>query len=357
MKKILVITHQLSRTGAPIVLLDLIRTCREQNYQIDVISMLEGELREELEKDNIPVTIQEHFVSDVDAFLDKVAGYDLVIANTLITYEAIHILKFTQIPVIWWLHEGEQYFEYFKSVIPDLATLPQNIHVYSVGHYVQEVIQRRYGVRTDILHFGIEDIPPAKKLDYDREKMVFLTCGTYSKVKAQDILCEAIRRIPEVYQKKAEFYFVGNTELVDEEVYQSVCSLEKEQMNVHILPGMPHMKMLEFMEGTDCLIVPSRIDPIPTVAAEIMMKERICLCTDICGIAHYIQDGENGYLAKTENVDDLSKKICQVMQERTKHEKIAKNGRKIFEQHFAKAIIEPKIIQMVDWYIGDKAEV
>lgn len=48
MKRILVITHQLSRTGAPVVLLDVIRICKDQKYYIDVITMLDGELREEL---------------------------------------------------------------------------------------------------------------------------------------------------------------------------------------------------------------------------------------------------------------------------------------------------------------------
>ena len=67
-KKILIITHQLSRTGAPIVLLDMIQVLLKQGYQLEVITMLDGELREELQKMNIPLKVQEHFMDQTEAF-------------------------------------------------------------------------------------------------------------------------------------------------------------------------------------------------------------------------------------------------------------------------------------------------
>ena len=42
--RILFITHQLSRTGAPIVLLDMIKLCKREGADIDVITMMDGEL-------------------------------------------------------------------------------------------------------------------------------------------------------------------------------------------------------------------------------------------------------------------------------------------------------------------------
>ena len=46
--RILFITHQLSRTGAPIVLLDMIKLCKRERADIDVITMMDGELGEQL---------------------------------------------------------------------------------------------------------------------------------------------------------------------------------------------------------------------------------------------------------------------------------------------------------------------
>lgn len=86
-KNILVITHQLSRTGAPIVLLDMIHVFWRCGFQIEVITMLDGELREELEKMQIPITVQEHFLQQADEFFAYAGRFDLVVANTLVTFE------------------------------------------------------------------------------------------------------------------------------------------------------------------------------------------------------------------------------------------------------------------------------
>lgn len=61
-KRILIISHQLSRTGAPIVLLDMIRIFWKHGYELEVIILLDGELREELEQMKIPVKVQERFM-------------------------------------------------------------------------------------------------------------------------------------------------------------------------------------------------------------------------------------------------------------------------------------------------------
>ena len=96
-KRILVITHQLSRTGAPIVLLDMIRCYHRQGYVLEVITMLDGELKSELEELGIPVRVQEHFVAEAEEFLRYAGNFQMVVANTLITFEAVQLLKYTSI--------------------------------------------------------------------------------------------------------------------------------------------------------------------------------------------------------------------------------------------------------------------
>lgn len=349
-KKILVITHQLSRTGAPIVLLDMIHVFWEHGYKIEVITMLDGELRAELEEMEIPIKVQEHFLQQAEEFFAYAGGFDFVVANTLVTFEAVHLLKYMQVPVLWWLHEGRQYFEYFQKVLPDFRELPPNIHVVSVGHYVQQVVEELYGVTTEILHFGIED----EYADYQRNtgnKVRFLTAGTYSKVKAQDILVEAIRRLPKDYQQRAEFFFCGNEQMYDESIFLPVKKLSEEYENVILLHQLSRKETLEWMERCDCLIVPSRIDPIPTVAVEMMMKGNLCLCTEVCGVAHYIKDGINGFTVPAEDVQALVEKIIYIIENNCRLSDIRRAGREIFELHFSKHVFEPKVLELAEKYI------
>lgn len=348
-KRILVITHQLSRTGAPIVLLDMIHVFWEHGYQIEVITMLDGELREELEKMQIPITVQEHFLQQADEFFAYAGRFDLVVANTLVTFEALHLLKYMRIPVLWWLHEGRQYFEYFQKVLPDFRELPPNIHIFSVGHYVQQVIEDLYGITTEILHFGIEDQDISCQRNTDN-KVRFLTAGTYSKVKAQDVLVEAIRGLPKDYLHRAEFFFCGSEQMYDESIFLPVKKLSEEYENVTLLHQLSRSDTLAWMEQCDCLIVPSRVDPIPTVAVEMMMKGNLCLCTEVCGIAHYIEDGVNGFTVPAEDVQALSEKLVYIIENNCRLEDIRLAGREIYELYFSKQVFEPKVLELAEKY-------
>lgn len=353
-KKILIITHQLSRTGAPIVLLDMMRAYWRRGYQLEVIAMMDGELRGDIEEMGIPLIVQEHFLQQSEEFFAYARQFDFVVANTLITFEAVHLLKYLKVPVLWWLHEGRQYFEYFANVLPDFRTLPPNIHVFSVGHYVQEVIEELYGVHTEILHFGVADLPSSKIRENNTNKVRFLTAGTYSRVKAQDVLAEAIRRLPREYLARAEFFFCGNEQMYDESVFLPVKQLCAEYGNVTLLHQLSRRETLEWMEKCDCLIVPSRIDPIPTVAAEMMMKRNLCLCTDVCGIAHYMTDGVNGFTVPPEDADALADKIKYVIDCCEELEPIRQAGREIYEKYFSMDVFEKNIMELAESYMQEK---
>jgi len=348
-KKILIISHQLSRTGAPIVLLDMIRVLWNHGYDLEVVAMLDGELRGELEEMKIPVKLQERFMDQPDEFFHYAGQFHLVVANTLVTFEAVHLLKYLNVPVFWWLHEGRQYFEYFQTALPDFQKLPPNIHVFSVGHYVQQVVKELYGVQTEILHFGVKDEASGSSC-IKGDKVRFLTAGTYSSVKAQDVLAEAVRQLPETYLQKAEFYFCGNEQIFDETIFLSVKKLCEEYENVTRLHQLSRQETLEWMEKCDCFIVPSRIDPIPTVAVEMMMKGNLCLCTEVCGVAHYIEDGVNGFTVPTENIEKMKEKIIYIIENRDSLEPIRMAGRKIYEEHFSFEVFEPRILELVELY-------
>lgn len=352
---ILFVTHQLSRTGAPIVLIDMIKVCLNEGYKAEVISLLDGELKSDLEQMGIHVSIKDDFVKDWKNFRNYAEQFHAVVANTLLTYQVIHVLNQANVPVIWWLHEGEQYFEYFKTVIPDFAKLGSNIHVYSVGHRVQDVIMRRYGVMTEILHMGVED-NFAQKEDKDRsifgqydsghEKVRFLIVGTYSKLKAQDILAKAIEELDENVRSQCQFVFCGNEEMYDEEVLEAVTDVCGKYENVHKIPAQPHSKVLELMQDMDYLLVPSRVDPIPTVAVEAMMMEKPCLITQVCGAAHYLKDGDNSFVFPSENAPVLADKISEAVslcKDNTGWKRMCKNSRRVYEGHFSKTIFETKV--------------
>ncbi|MCI8530757.1 MAG: glycosyltransferase family 4 protein [Lachnospiraceae bacterium] len=341
-KRILFITHQLSKTGAPIVLLDLICFCRSKGNEILVMSMAEGELQKDLENMGVPVLLREHFLGDYPIFLKQAEEFDLVVANTLIAFEAIHVLKYSKVPVIWWLHEGRQYFEYFAKVLPDFYGLPPHIHVYAVSGYVQDALQDLYGYRAPLLPIGMEDRYVPEKTRQEG-LLKFVVSGTYSKLKGQDILAEAIRQLPSDWRDKFQLEFYGDLKVRDEEVYVSVQELAKQYQNVSIMPFISHEKMLTKIAQADCMIIPSRVDPLPTVAVEAMMLHIPCICSHVCGVARQLQDGKDSLLFESENAKDLAEKIQYVLEHSSMLPQLGKAAREVYETYYAYQIFEKNV--------------
>ena len=369
MSNFLVVTHQLSYTGAPIVLLDMVRTLQKEGNNIDMISLLDGELRSEVEKMQISLSIQDRFLCQEEDFRTKVSKYDAVIVNTLICYEVIHILKTMKIPVLWWIHEGKHFFEYFKTVIPDIATLPSNIHVYSVSGYVQRVIKERYDVWTPILHFGVEDakktvelslterVPKHKESvitfeewDSRHKKIRFLTVAVYAMAKGQDFAIDAIEHMPEDIRKKCLFVFCGEEEegKADSNILDKVIKASSKYEEVIHIPRQSHETVLKLMSEMDYLLVPSRIEPMPTVACEAMMMHKTVVISNVCGVADDIIDDWNGFVFKAEDVDDLCRAINRVsLLDKKEYEIICDRARIDYENKYAMEVFTPRVEQIM----------
>lgn len=69
----------------------------------------------------------------------------------------------------------------------------------------------------------------------------------------------------------------------------------------------------KLLRQTDMLISPSREDPMPTVAAEAMIPSVPCILSDAMGTTAYIRDGENGLLFQSENAEELSEKLLEIV--------------------------------------------
>jgi len=341
-KRILFITHQLSKTGAPIVLLDMICFCKKLGYEILVMSMAEGELRIVLEEMGVSVILRERFLGDYEVFLKQAEAFDYVVANTLITFEAIHVLKYSNVPVIWWLHEGRQYFEYFEKVLPDFHRLPPHIQVYAVSVYVQDALQDLYGYAALLLPIGVEDTYELMKKKQD-VMLKLIVSGTYSKLKGQDILAAAIRQLPSDYRDKFQLEFYGDLEMRDEEVYGAVRELTEQYSNITIMPFISHDKMLQKIAEADCLIIPSRVDPLPTVAVEAMMQHVPCICSDVCGVARLLEDDRNGLVFRSEDVRDLIRQIEYILKYPEILPRLGASAREIYEKHYSYKVFERNV--------------
>ncbi|MBR5116018.1 MAG: glycosyltransferase, partial [Lachnospiraceae bacterium] len=314
-KKLLFVTHQLSLSGAPLVLLSMIRCCREMGYEAEVISYLPGDLSGELDALQIPWSVCEDLLKDWQSFYQKAQTFDAVIVNTLVAWQAVMILNHTTIPTCWWLHETEEYFADYDAapdMVPRMTDLKPNIRLLPVSPLVREILRKRYGLKREAFPFFVEDrdAPQAGAAD---DKVRFLTLGMYEPRKGQDVLAEAILLLPEDIRERCEFLLYGGRPLQHPDFRRQVEERLRGYETVKFGGSIPHEEAMRIMDACDFCIVPSREEPFSAVTIEAMVVHKPTILTDICGVADYLKDGENALFCPPEDAQALSDRISEAV--------------------------------------------
>ncbi len=361
-KNILLITHELSRTGAPIVVLDTAKVLVKNNYFVTVISLKDGPLMEEFINIGVPVIIMpqmkyvQYLKSETCHFFDKmdldifVNHFDITIMVTATLYNFVRRYFNTRKKIFWWIHEGSESYNILDSGMPKNIT--PNIKVFCGGQYAADQLAiRGYHYYPNVLNYGVfDEAELGKKSSENNNKVRFLLAGTIGKRKGQLVLLKAIQKLTKKYQNKSEFIFIGDpyeNDLEGMNIKQEIQEYAKEHANVKLYKSVSRTELYKIYDAIDVLVLASIDDPMPVVATENFMLGNICLCSNRTGTSYYIEDKENGFVFQSDNSDELYKKIIYIIDHKTDLEEIKKKGRQIYENYFEIGIFERKIMQLI----------
>ena len=350
-KKMLIMTHQLSRTGAPMALFTMAKVLKE-HCDILILSVEDGELRRDYIQMGIPVVISGRYWERSVIFKSVAKRFDGVVANTVLNFPAVMLLNGLEIPVFWWIHEHENYFEYGRGEIPNPHDFKDNVHVFAVGEYVQSVIREEFNYTADILRYGIP--APAQSehiVKKDKERLCFYVVGSYGWEKGQDLMVRAYSMLPQSYKEVIKIIFVGNEKERDEDIYQMVAKLCKMEANAVMEPLMPRDKIFRKYQEADGIILTSRREVLSMAVLENMMLKKCVLVSDGSGNCSYIEDGVNGYCFENENVKDLVEKIKLIYDNRKELPVIGENAKKVYDTYFSMETFAKSVEKRVLAYI------
>ena len=253
--------------------------------------------------------------------------------------------------IIWWLHEGSEI--YIKDRIAERMpkNITANIKVVCAGEYAMEKVKEcGFKYYPEVLNYGVIDENSdrkSKKIEKD-DRILFLIVGVLQYRKGQDLLLKATKALPLKYQKMTKFIFVGDavTEL-GKKIGKEIKEAEKEYDNIKLLPSMPREELYELYRRSDALVVPSIDDPMPVVATESFMLEKVVICSNHTGTSYYIENGINGFVFESGNVEDLKNKIIEIVENRDKLDNIKRRGREIYDNNFRMEIFEKNLMNLV----------
>lgn len=336
-QKILLVTHQFSRTGAPGALFNLALLLQKYGYTIDIISLKDGPLGDEFKHHGISSSIVPSLMDDNRAMESLLGTYDFIVVNTLACTPLVAF--FCNIPekVFWWIHENELLFQQISSYLAHLK-LADNIQILSAGKYVQKLIQKYMNQPSEILNISIPDSPTESLPAHNTIR--FAQIGLIDGMKGQEIFVGAILSLPEQIRNQCEFYICGDLTTANPDILNLIRSASKIFPCIHLLDSMNRKSLYRFYDTIDCIVVPSRIESMSAVMIEGFMKKKICICSDNTGISSYMENGINGFIFKTNDSHELSDTITHVVQSFQSMESIKNEGRKIYDSFFSEPCFE-----------------
>lgn len=338
-KWIVLVFHELTRTGAPIVLLDLGIELMKMGYFVIALAHKDDGLKKDILKAGIPVIMNPSVrKEDIDswetfAFDGLVEHASLTVVCTCVLVNWIRRYNGSDHKILWWLHEASASLHDFARRFP--KKIHENVRMYCVGEYVRQWLLR-YGkqYQAEVFNYGVHDILEGKEpVIREDQKVKFVMVGTLTKRKAQDIFVKAIELLPESYMEQAEFTIIGKKTL--QPCVKMVEELAKKEENVQYIQELPRDEIFKLYREIDCVVCPSREDPMPVVLTEAMALEKTCICSDETGTKAFIQDGVNGFVCRSNDAQDLSDKMKYVIDHRKDLPRIGKEGRKIYQREFS----------------------
>ena len=81
------------------------------------------------------------------------------------------------------------------------------------------------------------------------------------------------------------------------------------------------------------------------VSVEAMMHEVPVIVSDIAGVAEYIHSGDDGFIVKTLDVNELKEKIEWAITHRDELRKMGSKARKVYEDSFSFKVFEENLLK------------
>ena len=351
-KRVLILSHLLDMTGAPIVLVSAVPVLRQLGYEVAVLGPEDGGSLELFSEAGAVVVTRAGCVS-TPVLLGLAFCADLVLANTVVEARAVRTLNGSAVPVLWWLHDAFAGYPHIAHQIPKV--LENNVRVYSVGSHAAAAMK---DVRPDFdirpLIYGLpdyaaEDFPRsdlAAAIGYPKDKPLFATVGSFEQRKGQDIFCQAIRLLPPETRAKASFLFVGKA--AEKSMMDAVRDLTADYPeSIFYCKRLTRDEIKTLMERCDCLVCASQDDPMPTFVTEGLIFGKPAIVSEHTGTAGLVTEGVDGFVYHDDDPAQLAKALAYAIEHPDVLNAMHPACRKLYETHYSKQAFEQSLTAAV----------
>jgi glycosyltransferase involved in cell wall biosynthesis len=318
--KILFIAHEATRTGAPLVLLNVIKKLKLANYRCDVLLLNGGKLEQEYRSladktisANIDSIIIRGLAKVFNQYPEKIGAfklfyktkfnkYNLIYANSVTTLKmAVELKKRYKIRILLHVHELEYAINYFVGNIQFMELSGSIDYFVAVSEAVKDVLVNRYGINPEIIDviYPYPDQPgdlfvqeTKDKLGISKDTYVVGGAGQMSWTKGVEIFMliakEFARRTK---NKDYKFIWVGGFPKTKHESEQFF--LEKKKLDpANILFTGEVNNPYDYFNCFSVFLLTSKEESFSLIAVENALLHKPVICFEKCGgVNEWVKDG------------------------------------------------------------------
>ncbi|HEY1770376.1 MAG TPA: glycosyltransferase [Chthoniobacterales bacterium] len=336
-RALLFVSHDLSWSGAPLILLEMARWCRARGFFIVVIAPNDGPLRDEFRKAGVPVIVDPLVQKGHESLGRFAREFDCVIASTIFSAPAVRAAKQAGAAHLWWIHEGRVAGHY----LGENATLRLALREADLVVTPDTVSSRVFQPFTDrpirVLPYGIADPARAQSRNAPRSPgpLNFLLLGTIEQRKGQRVLLEALTKLSADVLRAARFQIVGRAHELS--IVDEVRAAAGKFPQLTCAESVSHDAALDLIRGADVVTSCSFDETGPLILMEALALGKPILSTTVGSIAECLTNEEGVYFFPPGDAEALAAAIARMVREPELVARLCDRARESYEKHFAYA--------------------
>ena len=334
--RVLLVAHELSLSGAPMVLLEVANALRDDGMLVVVATPRGGPLVDRCIAGGIPVVIDGGITSRPESSQRFLRGFDVIGANTVLNWRVIHAAKEMGKPCVWLVQEarfgldlveagGRRAGEAFQRA--DLTVFPSRRTAELYEHYG--------GVSRHVaIHYGISDvrreIVEAPTVQREDERIRIVSVGSLEPRKGAHVLLDALDLLATDTRERVQVVLVGRT-LV--EGYAAKLRTRAATLPVQFTGEVSREAGLRLVRDSDIFVCTSFDESGPLVVIEAMALGKPVISTAVGAAAELITPGMDGELFEPGDPAGLAARIERMVSDPDLRRALGDQARRRYEDY------------------------
>lgn len=301
--KVLLISHEMTYTGAPNSLLNIARVFKKYGHNVGVYTLHEGKFERQFHKYGFKVKrLRPDTLKHCCQELSE--KYDLAICNTVFCSRICCILQ-DYMKTILYIREAEDLPQILSDNGIDASYIQNAENIVCVSEYARKFIAKHYSpkkicVLNNFLMTGKNVYPLENKIR--GRKLHFLVAATIEPRKGIDVAINAFQSLPRHLSEKAVLDIVGKKAEWAKEYWQDLFRDSESRIIYH---GEYTGRKKNMYQKANVVLVPSFDEACSLVALEAARYGRPLIVTKNVGASYLVNNG-GGFVVKTGSVTELA---------------------------------------------------